>query len=309
MLIQQSPKKIENKLDLIPKTATSFEKLQACLDVIKDIIGGCEIQGSEVITSNDVRIYVGETSRFTEQYSPIELHNFLTKCQKLAAYLLTQDFAEFETVIEESKRILKRGLPLFCHAYLCISSHSTQVNLVAVLDRLFLSGNTGSNALTILNGHLLDQLGSIERSREISVDKVNTPTLPSLSPTDAANGTLKVEVNPPEVEIDQLDPVKKISQALVEELKSFGTNFWVCHYLEDDAKLPLNGIRINHDEIKVIVSSGTLESNYVRALAWFGLGTEQNRNLLDLSFGTFLIIRSNQNAHLVAITKLDSYLL
>ena len=265
------------------------------------MIGGCEIQGSEVITSNNVRIYVGQTSRFTEQYSPIELHNFLTKCQELAAHLLTQDLAEFETVIEESKRILKKELPLFCHAYLYIVLHDAQVTLVTVLDRLFLSENTGSNTLTILNGHKLDQLDSIERSSEISDDKVKVSTLSSLSPANAANGT-------PEVEADQLDSNEKTCQALVMEIKSFGPNFWVYQYFEDAAKFQPNGMQKTHDEIKVILSSGTIEPNYVRALAWFGLGAEQNRNLLDLSFGTFFIIRSDQNAHLVAIAKLNSYL-
>lgn len=269
------------------------------------MIGGCEIQGSEVITSNNVRIYVGQTSRFTEQYSPIERHNFLTKCQELATYLLTQDLAEFETVIDGAKRILKQELPLFCHAYLCIVSHDAQVTLVAVLDRLIHPENTGSNALTILNGHTLDQLGSIERSSEISVEKVKVSTLPSLFPVNVANGTPKEEASSPEVERDQLDSDEKTYQALVKEIKSFGSNFWVCQYFEDVGELQPIGTRIIRDEIKILTSSETLEPNYLRALAWFGLGAEQNRNLLDLSFGTFLIIRFDQNAHLVAIAKLN----
>jgi len=237
MLIQQSPKNSENILDLIPRTPASFEILQVCLDAIKDMIGRCEIQGSEVITSNDVGVYVGQTNRFTEQYSFIELHNFLTKCQELATYLLTQNLTEFETVIEESKKNLKQDLPLFCHAYLCIVSHDAQLTLVAVLDRFIHPENTGSNALTILRGRTLDQLGSIEKSSEKSVEKVKVSTLPSLFPANVANGTPKEEASPPEVEGDQLDSDEKTCQALVKEIKSFGPNFWVCQYLEDVGEL------------------------------------------------------------------------
>lgn len=254
---------------------TELENLQGCLDAIKDVTGGCDIRISGTITSNDLKIYIAQTSRVVDHYSLTNdgsgvCQNFLANCKQLATRLPMQGFG-FEIVTEQSKRLLEQGVPSFCHAFLCVVSDNPQGALVMVLDRpLVVPENARSKAITILN-----MLPEGERS-------------------------------PPRVELDHLDPVGGSCEALVEEVRELGTYFWVCQYLGDFARFQSAGIPIIHaHEIKVLVSSGNTEPDYLRALVWFALGVESTRNRVNLPFGTFLILRSGQNETLFAIAKLD----
>ena len=294
-----------NEKNTSPKTEPHKEEekvigqwSQGCLDAIHKMVG-CKIQIFESVTSNKFKIHVGQTSRFVDHHSPTELLDFLATCRQLKTSLLMQDLG-VKTVTDASRQLLEHKVPPCCHAYLGVSSHEAQVTLVVVLDRPLAPENR-SNVLTILNGHKLEQLGSIEGNDLISDEEVKVTTLP---PADINTGAPD-EVNPAVVEALQPDP-DEICQALIEEIKTYGTNFWICQFLEDDAEYQINDTRLIHDKIKVLVSSGTLERNHLRAIAWFGLGAEQNRNLLDISFGTFMVIRSDQHAHLVAIAKIES---
>ena len=268
-MIQYRSKNIENRLDLIPIKKTSYEKLNDFLDTINEMVG-CEVQVSELVTSNDLKIYVGQSSRFTDHYSSTYLQKFLSKCWQLATRLSMQDLG-FEIVEEQSKRLLEQGVLPFCHAFLFIISSDPQGVLVVVLDRpLVVTENTQLKVITI-HSMLQEQEG----------------TLPS-------------------VELDHLNPIEESCEALVEEVRELGTHFWVCQYLGDFARFQSAGIPIIHaHEIKVLVSSGNSEPDYLRALVWFALGVESTRNRVNLSFGTFLVIRSGQNETLFAIAKLD----
>ena len=279
-------------------TGGDLKNYQDILKTIKEMVG-CELQVFESVTSNEFKIHVGQTSRFVDHYSPTELQEFHTKCRQLVTCFSTQGL-ELKNVIKKLKRVLEKRIPLFCHANIGISSCDTEVALIVVLDRPLAPENR-SNALTILNDYTLDQLSSIEGSSEITVEKVKVSTL---SPAVIDNVAPK-EVSPPEVEVDQLDPDERTCMVLVEEIKILGTDYWVCQYLETITGFQPNGTQIINNEIKVLVSSGTLKVNRLRALVWLGLGAEKNRNLLDLSFGRFLIIRSNENQQMVAIAKLE----
>jgi len=110
----------------------------------------------------------------------------------------------------------------------------------------------------------------------------------------------------PEVDLTHLappsDPVKGSCAALVEEVKDLGKDFWVCQLKN------LTGFHFGIPEvpkIKVLVSSGNVTPQYLKAVVWFGLGVESIRNQVNLSFGTFLIIRSDRDKNLIAIAKLE----
>lgn len=138
-----------------------------------------------------------------------------------------------------------------------------------------------------------------------SVEEIKFSTLP---PTVIDTRAPKEEVGHPEIEMDKLDPDERIYQALVAEVRELGTDFWVCQYLGDFARFASAGIPIIHShEVRVLESSG-IESQCLRALVWFALNVESTRNQINLPFGTFIIIRSDQNAHMVGIAKLDSSL-
>ena len=283
------------------KTKEELENYHAFLDTIKKMVG-CEIQMSESITSNEFKIYGGQTNRYADHYDPTELQDILDKCQE---HLLLQNF-EFKTVTEGSKRLIKQWIPPFCHAYFGIASCDTESALIVVLDRPMAPENSGSNVLIILNGNTLDQLCSIEKSNKISVEKVKVSTLP---PAVLDTESPEEEGIPPRVELEQLDPNGRIYQELVAEAREFGTEFWICQYLGDFVRFKSARIPIIHaHEVKVLESSSIHEPQCLRALVWFALNVESTRNHINLPFGTFVIIRSDQNAHMVAIAKLDSSL-
>jgi hypothetical protein len=91
---------------------------------------------------------------------------------------------------------------------------------------------------------------------------------------------------------------------LIAEFQQFGSEFWICHYTQEQKFRPDGAELIDH-VIEPFVSVGQLPPKYFRCLVWFGLGAEKSRNTLSLSVGDFLVIRSEEHPSLVAIVRLD----
>lgn len=186
------------------------------------------------------------------------------------------------------------------------------MTLVVVLDRpSSLSKQSESNVLTVipdgevrLRGDDLDYLAPVEGKKDVTVEAEEPVSLVSLP--SGNNGPYEDELILPESEREILDPtIKGVCEALVEELKRFGKNYWIFEYRESVVRFQPDGTQIIDEELEVLVRSGHFQLNYLRCLVWFGLGAKKNRNALSLSFGDYLIIRSEEHPYLIAIARLD----
>jgi len=83
-----------------------------------------------------------------------------------------------------------------------------------------------------------------------------------------------------------------------------GSTFWIYHYSPVQKFRP-DGMELIDHVIEPFVSVGQLPTNYLRCLVWFGLGAEKSRNVLSLSVGDFLVIRSDKYPTLVGFVQLD----
>ena len=94
--------------------------------------------------------------------------------------------------------------------------------------------------------------------------------------------------------------------SFVEKIKRIGARFRffaVGRYIERITGCTREGQPLMEPQLDIMVKSGELAENYLRALLWFGLGMGGPLEELSLFFGKFIIIRQYGNDPLVAIIK------
>lgn len=259
----------------------------------------CEIRVSETLTANNVRVYVGQTRRFTSHYPPTRqkeaVQPFLVACHQLIMqYLPEQDFTGFERVLWESKSLLEREAPALCLVYLSLFWEGG-VALVIVFDRLSTPLDTKTDILTIL---------PTKPPPEGSASLPSVEAEPAVGAREAAGEAMEsLEGDLAWWKQRQQKLLEASRKALVAEVQDQGTRFWVCHYF----KAPVQAHPFRIPIFKILAHSGDPVPEGLQGLVWMASESEGTRDVVvSLAAGNFAILRSEQLKNLVAIVQLDA---